>query len=165
MALPSPFNTVEELIVWSGFEQSDARGKDAVLQGSFPFEQFQTALKEARREIYRKTRQKQNDEFNEDRADELKEAERYLATARLYPNFGARMQLKFPESNISSIASVMNGADSPDPYTKGRQLVEFMYQKIRAIGLELLNSPSNCWAVGLTKYPETNNPYPCLSGI
>ena len=143
MALPIPFNTVADLVLWSGFEQGASNGQDSVLQGTFAFAQFSTALKESRREIYVRAGKKENADYTEWRADELKESERYLATARLFPNFGSRMQLKFPESNLSSVNSVTTGADTPDPFSKGRQLVEFMYKSLRAIGLELLNSPAS----------------------
>jgi len=143
MALPNPFNTVEELVLWSGFEQGPSQGQASVLAGSFALGQFETALKESRREIYRRAGRKQNDEYDESRADELKEAERYLATARLYPNLGAKMQIKFPESNLAAVGDVMVGADTPSPYEKGRQLVEFMYSSLRRIGLELLRGNRN----------------------
>lgn len=145
MALPDPFGSVAELVLWSGFEQGASNGQASVQQGTFAFSQFDTALRESRREIYRKTLGKDNDEFDEDRADELKEAERYLAISRLYPNFGSRMQIKFPESNLQSVGSVMSGADTPDPFSKGRQLVEFMANRFRTIGRELLRGQR--WAL------------------
>lgn len=138
MALPQPFNTVEDLVLWSGFQQGPSEGQSSVLGGTFALSQFETALKEARREIYRKTLGKGNDDFDEDRQEELREAERYLATARLYPNFASRMQIAFPESNLQSVGDVMTGADTPSPYEKGQQLINLMYAKLRAIGLELL---------------------------
>lgn len=109
--LPDPFNSVAELVLWSGFEHGAANGQDSVLEGTFSFPQFQTALAEARREIYRKTANTANDGFDDGRRDELKEAERYLATARLWPNYGARMALKFPESNAQSVGGTFSGPD------------------------------------------------------
>ncbi len=163
--LPDPFNSVEELVLWSGFEQGPSQGQASVLEGTSALSQFETALGEARREIYCRTLRKGNDDFDEDRADELKEAERYLAAARLYPNFGARMQLEFPESNLASVGDVMTGADTPDPYTKGRQLVEFMYTSLRRVGLMLLEAPSHRWAVLVATCAPTATTadrYPCL---
>ena len=168
MALPDPFNSVEELVLWSGFEQGPSQGQASVLSGTFALSQFETALQESRREIYRRTGRKGNDDFDEDRADELKEAERYLAASRLYPNFGARMQLEFPESNLAAVGDVMTGADTPDPYTKGKQLVEFMYAALRRIGLAILESPSHRWdmRLGTADEPATvADRYPCLAGF
>lgn len=138
MAIPDPFNTVAELVLWSGFQQGPSQGQASVLEGTFALGQFETALKDARREIYRKTLRKDNDEFDEDRQDELKEAERYLATARLFPNFASRMQIAFPESNLQSVGDVMTGANTPSPYEKGAQWINLMYKKLRSIGLDLL---------------------------
>lgn len=166
MALPSPFNSVADLVLWSGFQQGPSDGQASVLSSTFALSQFETALKESRREIYRRTGRKGNDEFDEDRADELKEAERYLATARLYPNFGSRMQLNFPESNLSSVGDVSVGADTPSPYEKGRQLMEFMYSSLRRIGLDLLESPTTRWdmRLGTADKPATvADRYPCLT--
>lgn len=164
--IPSPFNTVAELVLWSGFEQGDSNGRDSVIAGTFSFGMFETALNDARLEIYRKTLRKQNGEFTEDRAAELKIAERYLATAFLFPNFGSRMQLKFPESNLAAVGSVQIGADTPDPFSKGRQYVEFMYDKIRSIGLAYLESPSTRFAIEVSKdNRSTTQTYscPCIS--
>ena len=161
MALPDPFNTVEELALWSGFQQGPSNGQDSVLEGTFAYGQFQTALRQARREIYRKTGLKQNAEFSEDRQDELKEAELWLAVARLYPNFASRMQLEFPESNIQSTGEVMNGADTPSPYEKVKQLMELMYENLRRIGLDLLESSSTRFYVSLGREPQSER-FPCL---
>jgi hypothetical protein len=158
MSLPEPFNTVEELVLWSGFEQGPAQGRQSVLDGTFALSQFESALRESRREIYRRAGRRQNDEYDEARADELKEAERYLATARLYPNFGARMQLEFPESNLASVGDVMTGADTPDPYAKGRQLVEFMYNALRRIGLACLRGDR--WSVRPFAVGSDSPPFP-----
>lgn len=138
MSLPDPFNTVEELVLWSGFQQGPSEGQASVLQGTFALSQFETALQEARREIYRRTEGKGNDDFTEDRADELKEAERYLACARLLPNYSSRMQIFFPESNMQSVGEVVVGPDTPSPMEKSRNWLGFMYKRLRAIGLELL---------------------------
>lgn len=161
--LPDPFNSVAELSLWSGFLQGDSNGQNSVLEGTFAFVQFETALAEARREIYRKTLRKQNDEFDEDRRDELKEAERWLAIARLWPNFGARMALKFPESNAQGTGEVFSGPDTPAPLEKSRQYVEFMYQRLRRIGLELLESPSTRFAISIGTPNEAIDPYRCLA--
>lgn len=166
MALPDPFNTVDDLVLWSGFQQGPSQGQASVIAGSFALGQFETALRESRREIYRRTGRRDNDDFDEDRADELREAERYLAAARLYPNFGSRMQLEFPESNLAAVSEVMTGADTPSPYEKGRQLVEFMYSSLRQIGLMLLESPSTRWDIRVGIIPPattTVTRYPCLS--
>lgn len=168
MSLPAPFNSVEDLVLWSGFQQGPSQGQASVLSGTFDIAQFETALAEARREIYRRTRRKNNDEFNEDRADELKEAERYLATARLYPNFASRMQIAFPESNLQSVGDVMTGADTPSPYEKGQQLINLMYKKLRAIGLMLLESPSHRWDIQLAQDRQSmtvSGRYPCLAAF
>ena len=161
MSLPDPFNSVQELVLWSGFEQGASNGQASVQQGTFAYSQFETALAEARREIYRATLRTENDDFDEDRKDELKEAERYLATARLYPNYGARMMICFPESNLSSVGEVMIGADTPSPYEKSRQLVEFMAQRLRQIGLDLLQAPANRFEIELGQDTRNDN-YTCL---
>jgi len=158
MALPNPFNTVEELVLWSGFEQGPSQGQASVLSGTFALSQFETALKESRREIYRRAGRKENDEYDEARADELKECERYLACSRLYPNFGARMQLEFPESNLSQVGDVSVGADTPSPYEKGKLLVEFMYSSLRRIGLGLLRG--NRWDMRPFTVGSDNPPFP-----
>ncbi len=111
MALPLPFNTEEDLSLHSGFLEGDSNGPNSVLAGTFAMEQFTSALQRARREIFRRTMRKQNDEFTEDRADELREAELWLATASLWPNYGARMALKFPESNAQSTSELFSGPD------------------------------------------------------
>jgi len=160
--LPAPFNSVEEFVLWSGFEQGESNGQNSVLEGTFSFGMFQTALRESRREIYIKTLRKQNDDFTEERAAELKEAERYLATARLFPNFGTRIQIKFPESNAQNLGEFGSGPDTPSPAEKGRQYVEFMASRFRRIGLELLESPSTRYQVTVGTDTWTEQ-YPCLS--
>lgn len=164
MALPDPFNTVEDLVLWSGFRQGASEGQASVLQGTFAYSQFETALAEARREIYRATLQAENDDFAEDRQDELKEAERYLATARLVPNFASRMQIAFPESNLQSVGEVMSGADTPSPYEKGAQWINVMYQRLRAIGLELLHAPAHRYSIHVGQ-DDRSDSFPCLSSL
>lgn len=161
MALPDPFNSVEELILWSGFDHGASSGQASVIQGTFAYSQFECALAEARRDIYRRTGQRDNDNFTEDRADELKEAERYLAIARLIPNYANRMQLEFPESNLASVGEVMVGADTPSPYEKGAQWIEKMYNAYRSMGLALLGNAREHANVELGDelIPES---YPCL---
>ncbi len=161
MSLPLPLNTPEELALWSGFTQGPATGQESVLNGTFELEQFETALTEARREIYLKTQFKQNEEFTEERLSELKEAERYLAAARLYPCYAAKMRIEFPESNLASVGDVMSGADTPDPYSKAEGLMKAA-QQLRAIGLELLNAPSRCWDVSVSQLPPGQR-YPWLT--
>ena len=154
--------------MWSGFQQGPSEGQASVLEGTFALSQFETALAEARREICRKTLGLDNDEFDDDRQDELKEAERYLATARLYPNFASRMQIAFPESNLQSVGDVMTGADTPSPYEKGQQLINLMYAKLRAIGLMLLEAPSHRWDIQLATVEQPStvaDRYPCLSTL
>lgn len=165
MALPSPFNTVEELSLWSGFSQGAATGQDSVLNGTFTFGMFTTALKESRREIYRKTGKRSNSAFDEDRLSELTEAEKWLAAARLYPNYSSRMFIFFPESNLQSSGEVLSGADTPDPFFKSRQLLEFTYRRIRALGLELLEAKSNRFAFVVAKLPEPVTDFPCLESL
>ncbi len=162
MSLPNPFNSVADLVLWSGFRYGTHDDQESVLKGSFDYSQFTTALAEARREIYRKTRQMNNDEFDEDRKDELKEAERYLATARLYPNYAARMTILFPESNIQSVGEVMSGADTPSPYEKQAQLINLMTTKLRQYGLRLLEADSQKYVAEIGTIDLTKT-YPALS--
>jgi len=138
MSLPNPFNSVADLLAFTSFQQGAANGQDSVTEGTFAFSQFQSALRQARYEIYKKTLRKQNDEFDDDRLEELREAELWLSTARLYRNYGERIVLKFPESNLAGVASVTIGADTPSPTEKGQHWVEFMLTRIRAMGLALL---------------------------
>ncbi|MBP7746921.1 MAG: hypothetical protein KA383_12395 [Phycisphaerae bacterium] len=156
------FNNVEELILWSGFDHGASSGQASVTQGTFAYGQFERALDEARREIYRKTGQRLNDEFDEDRADELKEAERYLAIARLIPNYANRMQLEFPESNLASVGEVTVGADTPSPYEKGAQWIEKMYSAYRSMGLALLANARDHADIELGDDVSSES-YPCLS--
>ena len=165
MALPTPFNTVEELSLWSGFSQGAATGQDSVLNGTFTFGMFQTALRESRREIYRKTGKRSNTDFDEDRLDELTEAEKWLAAARLYPNYGSRMIIFFPESNIQATGETMSGADTPSPYEKNDALLGRIYKKIRGIGLDLLEAKSNRFAFTVAKLPEPVTDFPCLESL
>lgn len=166
MALPDPFNSVAQLLAFTSFEQGASNGQDSVLEGTFAFSQFETALRQSRYEIFRKTGKRQNDEFDEDRLEELREAELWLSTARLYRNYGERIALKFPESNLSGINSVQIGADTPPPTDKGVHWVEFMQSRIRAYGLMLLESPSNRYSVAVSSVSSADSqdtPYSCLS--
>jgi hypothetical protein len=112
-------------------------------------------LKRARKEIWRKTLKRGNSEFDEDRVEELREAELWLATARLYPIFGERIALVYPESNLSGLGAATIGADTPPPSgpgSKGEYWAQFMEQLARKRGLELLQSPSTTFALALSKW-------------
>lgn len=164
MSLPAPFNTVQQLLTFTSFQQGAPNGQDSVLDGTFDFAQFTSALRQARYEIYRKTLRRGNDEFEDDRLEELREAELWLATARLYRNYGERIAVKFPESNLAGVASVSIGADTPSPVEKGQHWIEFMMTRIRNFGLMLLESPSTRFAVEVSRDTATTaEDYRCLA--
>ena len=71
MALPDPFNSVSALLAFTSFEQGEANGQDSVRAGTFAFSQFENALRQSRYEIYRKTLRKGNDDFSDDRLEEI----------------------------------------------------------------------------------------------
>lgn len=162
MALPAAFNSVADLVLWSGFKQGASSGQNSVLKGTFAFSQFETALTEARNEIYRRTMQTANAEFSEDRLAELLEAEKYLAISRLWINFSGRIQISFPESNLQAVGEVMSGADTPSPTEKGKQYLDFQAARLRRIGLDLIESNTNRWNIQLATYTPTDR-FPCLT--
>jgi hypothetical protein len=135
---PEPFNTVADLAGFTTFRQGAATGVDSVREGTFPFSAFAQALRDARREIHRRTGERPAEAFSDARFDDLREAELWLATARLYPRFGERIILSFPESNIQATGEVKSGADTPPPLEKGQAWIGGLYQQIRAIGLSIL---------------------------
>jgi len=160
--LPEPFNTVAELAGFTSFRQGAAVGVDSVREGTFPFSAFQQALEDARREIFRRTGERPTTAFTEARLGDLREAELWLAAARLYPRFGERIAIVYPESNIQSTGEVMVGADTPPPSgpgSKGEFWVQFMYQQMRAIGLNILYGQP--WDMG-TVPESTTEDYHCL---
>lgn len=114
MALPEPFSKVKDLLAFTSFEHGGNDRRTSAEQGTFVFSQFQTALKQSRYEIYKATLRKQNDEFDEDRLEQLREAELWLATSRLMPKFGEKIAIAFAESNLSSVGSVTVGGISAD---------------------------------------------------
>ena len=160
--LPVPFNSVEQLAGFTSFRQGAATGVDSVREGTFPFSAFDGALRDARREIYRRTNERENDAFTAARLDDLREAELWLATARLYPRFGERIAVAYPESNLQSIGEVSSGADTPPPSGPGSKAefwTQFMYGQMRAIGLNILYGQP--WDMGTN--PEiTTEDYSCL---
>ena len=167
MALPEPFNSVADLLTFTSFEQGAPNGQESVLAGTFDFAQFTKALKQSRYEIFRKTLRRANDGFEDDRVEELREAELWLATARLYRNYGERIAVKFPESNLAGVASVQIGADTPPPSgpgSKGEFWADFMMTRIRAFGLMLLESPSTRFTVEVSRDTSTKaEAFKCLS--
>lgn len=165
MAMPQPFNSVEDLLSFTSFEHGAGNGAESVEQGTFAFSQFESALRRTRNEIYRKTGKRQNDEFAEDRTEELREAELWLATARLFPLFGERIAVKTVDANMAGIAEIQIGADTPPPSGPGSKAefwAKFMSDRYRALGLMLLESPSTRYqvTVGTDKWTER---YACLS--
>jgi hypothetical protein len=161
MAIPEPFNSVKNLLAFTSFQEGAGNGRESVLEGTFLFSQFATALRQSRNEIYRKTGRRKNDEFSDDRLEELTEAELWLATARLYPKFGERIALKFPESNLAGVGSVSQGADTPSPLEKAQHWIDYATSRIRGMGLQLLESPSTRFTVSVGKDASTK-PYSCL---
>lgn len=153
--MAAPFNTVKELLAFTSFEHGAPNGTDSVRRGTFAFSQFQTALRNSRNEILRKTGGIANNAFSEDRREELKESELWLSAARLMPRFGERIAVKTVDANMAGIASVQLGADTPPPSgpgSKGEYYVKFMYQRFRAIGLELLNAKYDRWGFTHSNY-------------
>lgn len=162
MALPTPFNDETALAAFTSFKQGAKSGADSVREGTFPFAAFSQALRDARREIYRRTGERDTSEFTEARLDDLREAELWLATARLYPRFGERLILAFPESNLQAVGEVSQGADTPSPYEKGDAWTGQLYQRIRAVGLSLLHGQP--WSIETVAESETlREPFTCLS--
>lgn len=152
MSLPNPFNSVDDLMGFTSFRQGSGGPQDSgdLLQqsatdGTFAISQFEQALQRARNEIYRKTGSLDNDAFDEARKAELTEAELWLATARLYPMYGEKIALKFPESNLAGVGDLTLGADTPSPVEKGQHWFEFMASRCRAMGDRLLRGDR--WAM------------------
>lgn len=160
MPLPDPFNSVKQLAAFTSFREGAATGADSVREGTFPFSAFEQALQDARVEIYRRTGERDDSEFTEARLYQLANAERYLATANLYPKFGERISTAFPESNIQSVSEVMVGADTPPPSGPGSKTefwVDFMYQKVRGIGLSILYGQP--WGLDTVAESEISDPW------
>jgi len=114
MALPKPLNDVEDLLKFTNFKHGTNSGPDSIAEGNFSMKQFEAALKHARYEIYRKTVRKQNEDFADDRLEEIREAELWLATARLMPKFGERIAIQTTDANLASVSSVLVGGFSAD---------------------------------------------------
>lgn len=163
--LPSPFNSVADLVRFTCFRQGDSNGVDSVRAGTFEFEQFTEALQRARNEIYARAGKKQNTEYDDYRLAQLQECELWFATARLYPQFGERIAIVYPESNVASIGIAMTGADSPPPSgpgSKGEFWVKFMSDRARAQGERLLTGQGSAWGLAVGVQTDSTR-FPCLS--
>ena len=149
----APFNSVEQLCAFCAFRQG-AGGpadtgpalKQSVLDAEFALSQLQSALAEAREEIYARCGQKANDDYETARAYQLKQAELYLATARLYERLAEKTALKFPEANLGGVGNVQWGADTPSPLEKMKGWHETA-QRYRAIADNLLAGQGSAWDI------------------
>jgi len=106
-----PFNTVGELAARTAFSQGETGTEASVIDATFSFSQFQTALQDARDYIYRRTTGIDNADFTADRLAELKQAEIYLALSTLFEMYGEEIPLKSPDANLAAVSSVTLGAD------------------------------------------------------
>ena len=77
----------------------------------------------------------------------------------LFEMFGERIPLKSPDANLSSVGTRLQGADTPDPYSKGRQWVEFMSARYRSRGMTLLLGQP--FEIKLGENTSTDR-FPCL---
>lgn len=145
-----------------GKEDTGETLQNAAIAGEFAYSQFSEALQRARNEIFARCGQKTNSEYAEWRSAQLTEAELWIATARLYPLYGERLAVKFPESNLSGLSELQIGADTPSPVEKGVHWVEFMTAKIRGFGLELMLGQGSNWGIEIGELPASD-PYPCLA--
>ena len=121
--MATPFNSVAELVQRTPFSQGETGTEQSVIDATFTFSQFQSALQDARDLISKRTKSKPVADMTDNRIAELKRAEIYLALAILFEMFGERVALKSPDANLSSVGTRLQGADTPDPYSKGRQFV------------------------------------------
>lgn len=134
--MPSPLNTIAELIAFTSFREGD---DESIERPTFKRSQFEYALQLARNEIYAKTLQA--DDIDETRESQLKEAELYLATSRLYRMWGERLGLLTTDANLVGVGSVSLGADTPPPVGENSKMqffIEKMATEYRRIGLEIL---------------------------
>ncbi len=157
--MPEPLNTVTELIAFSSFREGD---KMAVDTPTFLKSQFEQALQAARDEITDRTMGKENEDFGM-RLGVVKEAERYLATSRLYDMWGDRLGLLSTDANLVNIGSVGLGSDTPPPLGQGSKM-EFFIKSMSAIyrakGLELLRGKP--YLVGMGTDLDSASRFPCL---
>ena len=169
--MPDPFNSVNDLLNFTSFRQGAGGANDegealqtSAIEGTFAFSQFTNALQRARNEIYARCGQLGNDEYDDWREDQLTEAELWLATARLYPMYGEKIALKYPESNLSGVDAVTIGADTPSPVEKGKHWTEFMVARIRAMAEMLITGQGQNWDIETgDDLAFRTDPYPCLS--
>ena len=136
--MASPFNSVAELITRTAFSQGESGTEQSVIDATFTFSQFQSALQDARDFISKRTKAKAVADMTDERVSELTQAEIYLAIAILFEMFGERIPLKSPDANLSSVGTRLQGADTPSPPEKGRHWVEFMATRYRSRGMTLL---------------------------
>jgi len=169
MALPTPFNSVPDLMAFTSFRQGPGGPRDegsglqeAATGGTFDIAQYRSALQRARNEIYSRCGRLANDGYDDWRLSQLTEAELWLSTARIYPMYGERMALAFPESNLSGVESITIGADAPSPVEKSKHWVDFMTQKIRAFGLDLMFGQGERFDIQIGSELTTTDPFPCL---
>lgn len=168
----TPFNSVEALCSFSAFRQGAGgphdKGealKQSVLDGEFAPSQLTAALVEAREEIYARCGGEENDEYETARAAQLRQAELYLATARLYERLAEKVALKFPEANLGAVSTggggVTWGADTPSPLEKMKGWTE-QARAYRAIADSYLSGQGSAWSVVVgTEQPRPR--YLCLS--
>ncbi len=160
MAMPDPLNSVADLLKFTNFAHGAGNDALSVKAGSFEYSQFDYALRRARNEIYAKAGRLDNADYDEYRLEQLTEAELWLATARLYPMFGERIALRFPEANLTSVAEITQGADTPSPFEK-LEVWHRVAKEVRAFGLELLRGDP--WDMAVGSETTTDNPYNCLA--
>ncbi len=140
-AAPSPFNSVAEFVISPSINwtQGDPR---TVESAEFEYDKINAALQLARNEIYAHTGYECEDDIPDAaRYYELKEAEIYLAAARLTTEFGMRFLYSsiIGDSNIAQVGDVMSGADTPSPLEKSEHWTKALYKHFRNRGIELMN--------------------------
>lgn len=138
---PAPFNSVAEFVISPSINwtQGDPR---TVESAEFEYDKINAALQLARNEIYKHTGYATaNDIPTAARYYELREAELYLAAARLCTEFGMRFLYSsiIGDSNIAQVGDVMSGADTPSPLEKSEHWTKALYRHFRNRGIELMN--------------------------
>lgn len=148
--MATAFNTTTELLKVVSFVQGADNSPDSLSPGSMKASQLQLVLQQARDEIARKTRNKENAAFDVDRAAELKEAEIQLAASRLYAMFAERQSRYQVNPNPANAGEMSIGTDSPTHLEKANHWVA-LSANARQRGLELLNSRSNVFSASVSR--------------
>jgi hypothetical protein len=157
-------NTIAELLEHTQFRQGSGTGVDSVREGNFTLLSFQNALDDAYADIQERLMGRDITSLPTYRQHRIKRAEVYLALAYLYEQFGERIGIVYPESNIQGVGGISVGADTPPPVglnSKGEYYGKTLPTWARERATELLRGFKWKFSKFSLGYDSTEWPYEC----